>query len=55
MGLTLGTAGSYAGATGCGCLSGALLAMNALKRRHEDTISWGVGGMKMLGKNVNSG
>lgn len=37
MGLTLGTAGSYAGATGCGCLSGALLATNALKQRHEDT------------------
>ena len=44
MGLTLGTAGSYAGATGCGCLSGALLATNALKQRHEDTSSvkcWG--------------
>ena len=47
MGLTLGTAGSYAGATGCGCLSGALLATNALKQRHEDRgTREDVGGMK---------
>ena len=45
MGLTLGTAGSYAAATGCGCLSGALLGTNALKRRHEDTSS-----ERMLGR-----
>jgi len=35
MGVTLGTAGSVS-VYGCGCLSGALLAMSSLKRRHED-------------------
>lgn len=37
MGVTLGTTGSL-GVYGCGCVSGALLAMSSLKRRHEEEL-----------------
>ena len=38
MGITLGTAGSVS-VYGCGCLSGALLAISSLKQRHEDALN----------------